>query len=75
MPDYIFHGIKYASVLTIELREDNRCLSNGYYRQNCFSIRMKYNGQYIYLLKAKMFEDSAIQEKAYADYDSNVRTV
>jgi hypothetical protein len=75
LPDFKFDGIKYASVITMELRVDHRCIGNGFYKPSCYKVRMNYNGNYINLLDATIYADSAISEYPGSDIDATPESI
>jgi hypothetical protein len=62
-PNFNWQYIPYASVLSFELRINHDCLKNKENAVNtCHRIRIKYNGQFMNLLKGDVFADSIVEE-------------
>lgn len=75
LPKYEFNGIPYASIITIELRVDHRCIGNGFYKPSCYRVRMNYNGNYIDILDGTVYPDSAVQEDPTMDIDGTPESI
>lgn len=59
-PNTDYDYIKYAAIITIELRQDNVCIQNlDTNPDNCFSIRIQYNGDYVDLIAGKVLLGTA----------------
>ena len=75
LPDYEFNGVKYASIITMELRVDHRCIGDGFYKASCYKVRMSYNGNYVNLLDGTVYPESAIQEDPNTDIDGTPESI
>ena len=64
LPKFKYDYIKYASIFTFELRQDNECMKSVVFNPqgNCMNIRIKYNGQFVDLSGKTVYEDSAIND-------------
>ena len=58
IPNYNFTEVEFASVLYLELKLDERCLSNSLNTQVCFTIRFMYNGQFLDIKNGKLYANS-----------------
>mmetsp|Transcript_14507 Transcript_14507/g.24760 ORF Transcript_14507/g.24760 Transcript_14507/m.24760 type:complete len:133 (-) Transcript_14507:43-441(-) len=57
-----FDYIKYAALITLELRVDHNCMSMGIKtREECHLIRFKYNGDFLDILNGNIHYGSAIE--------------
>jgi hypothetical protein len=71
LPQFVYDYVPYSSIVTMELRIDNECMSTVMFNpEDCLNIRLKYNGDFVDLTKKTVVKGSAIQDNPSKTMDS-----
>lgn len=62
LPNFNYTYIPYSSTLSVDLLQDNYCMTSHSNIDDCILVRMKYNGNFVDLLNGNIFEGSAIED-------------